>query len=443
MSGAGNFGMPFQMNRDSIRADTPMNYRGVDMDNASGSYNSFDIPSHVDNLLQQNSSFGSIAPSNAQSMFPRGPTFGELPGNDLLGLDAVGSFGGGFLTTQSTVQPQGSLGRKSLLYLKIGMINRAWLADPTEQQIQVLGMHVEQIKLVGLIRSVSKFESKCVFVLDDGSGVISCDYIVADELSAFAAKRLQALTDVPDIYVKVYGTVNLYGKRIPHIQVLAIRKIDNPDEIVLHDIEVCHLIRKRKSYAATPVGSDVSTLRKSTMEGLSAPIQSMSHGFPQKSISYADSAVPSSPPRMTHTAAAVPSITAPGIMFPYSTQPLPSKQPMYGSYDTPNMNIARGMGADAMHSASRIPSHIAEETQQESIPHVPGIATVVKGILVETNYSACPDGLHRNEILRRVKEILPNPNVTEKLIRNTLDMLERDALVCTTSTSENYRSTGP
>lgn len=211
---------------------------------------------------------------------PGGGGFGAAPG-----VQASQQGLGGWVNQQSQ-SPDGKQGQareppqSSMMPLTLKMLLEAH--EKTKESIQQLGpdaplyvngRSIGSFTFVGIIETIKMEPSYRVFQVNDGTGRINVK-TYHDAAQADAQQELQL-----GEYVRVFGSLRFWGGEY-HVSAHHVAKMDNPNEISFHFIEVAHvhlgLAGRLQNKAAAPAGG--------VAQGAPAPAvqaQSSTAGFQQ------------------------------------------------------------------------------------------------------------------------------------------------------------------
>jgi len=100
------------------------------------------------------------------------------------------------------------------------------------------GKPFKAISMTGQIRNVQIDQTKCEFILDDGTGLIQCIWYQIDEM----IKNVVNL----NCYVKIYGGPKVENGQFT-MNIYHVRQINSYNEITHHMLETCHAHKLRQA----------------------------------------------------------------------------------------------------------------------------------------------------------------------------------------------------
>lgn len=162
------------------------------------------------------------------------------------GGGAAGTFNSGFINSQSPNKKMDGTRVESIVPLTVRQLHRCGKSQ--DDTFEVDGAQVNQVTLVGLITQVDKQETKVVYQIDDGSGLMD----VVKWLSKDGEGDGQAEPEThPDFtYIRVFGALRKFDDKM---SVLAydIRKVEDHNEITYHMVEAVS-VHKFHTTASVP-----------------------------------------------------------------------------------------------------------------------------------------------------------------------------------------------
>ncbi|XP_054798899.1 replication protein A 32 kDa subunit A [Prosopis cineraria] len=170
-------------------------------------------------------------------------------------LDATAAFsGGGFMTTESTQLndssplPAKSRDTQGLVPVTVKQISEASHSGDEKSNFLINGVDVTNVTLVGMVFEKVDRNTDVSFVLDDGTGRITCRRWVNEP---FDSKEMEEIRD--GMYVRVYGHLKSF-QGVKQVVAFSIRPVMSFDEISFHFIDCIHnhLHSKVKVEGVTP-----------------------------------------------------------------------------------------------------------------------------------------------------------------------------------------------
>ncbi|ORM41612.1 uncharacterized protein BXIN_2649 [Babesia sp. Xinjiang] len=143
--------------------------------------------------------------------------------------------------------------RQSMMPVKISMIVNAWHNDAG--YIQFFNRVPDVMKILGRIESHKSTDENTQFLIDDGTGRITCTFVHPSDMTPFRQRELEKVMQTHRMVV-VYGSYNpIYSVNCPAIVIFKIREVYSPDEFTLHELDVINMIlRNEKEGTPLQVG---------------------------------------------------------------------------------------------------------------------------------------------------------------------------------------------
>ncbi|XP_051151387.1 replication protein A 32 kDa subunit A-like [Andrographis paniculata] len=142
--------------------------------------------------------------------------------------------GGGFVSSQSadpSPTPAKSRDNQPMCPVTVKQIVEATPSADDKSNFVIDGVDVYNVKLIGMVYEKSGRVTDVSFVLDDGTGRITCHRWVND---AQDTKEVEGLMD--GIYVRVHGHLRTF-KGNKQLEVYAIRNVTDYNEVASHFLE--------------------------------------------------------------------------------------------------------------------------------------------------------------------------------------------------------------
>ncbi|XP_027231867.1 replication protein A 32 kDa subunit [Penaeus vannamei] len=148
-----------------------------------------------------------------------------------------GAAEGGFMNSQAQMETPGQGEKKARRSQNLVPVTVKSIIDSTEDTLQIAGMDVHMIMVVGLIRAVDVTSTKITYTIDDTTGLIDAvQWIDADQEGGDDGSKgpLMEMT-----YCRIAGSVRSHqGKR--NLMVFRIVPITDLNFITTHILEVIH-----------------------------------------------------------------------------------------------------------------------------------------------------------------------------------------------------------
>ncbi|KAK8513464.1 hypothetical protein V6N12_052652 [Hibiscus sabdariffa] len=158
-------------------------------------------------------------------------------------FDAASAFSrGGFMPSQSSQfansTPSQSRDTQGLLPVTVKQISEASRSGDEKPNFIIDGVHVNNVKLIGMLFNKNVRSSDVRFDLDDGTGRVECRRWVTESVDT---REMDAL-DREGTYVRVIGHLQSFQGKT-QLNVFSVRPVVNFDEVTCHFIECicCHL----------------------------------------------------------------------------------------------------------------------------------------------------------------------------------------------------------
>lgn len=201
-------------------------------------------------------------------------------------FDAATAFSGaGFMPSQSQssqfvnsipFQDKQSRDTQGLLSATVKQISEASQSGDEKPNFAIDGVHVNNVKVVGMLFNKNVRSSDVRFELDDGTGRIECIRWVTESADA---REMDAI-DGDGTYVRVIGHLqNFQGKK--QLNAFSVRPVTNFDEITCHFIECIHY-HLQNSKVQLEGGAPAQP--QMTNSSFSTPVRGASNGYQPASV---------------------------------------------------------------------------------------------------------------------------------------------------------------
>ncbi|CBZ50288.1 putative replication protein A2 [Neospora caninum Liverpool] len=214
--------------------------------------------------------------------------------------------GGGFLmhagagATQPGAMP--SHQQNTFMPVKIGAVMNAFAEKPDESAISLAPPPAPPLHLLRIIGRVSRVSGhlpeasagpidysagRACFELEDGTGVVDCEWLLGDDITPYKQKRVEAALQVNN-YVRVYGQMSTLGQAVPMLRVHAVRPVTSAGDLLFHEADCCSAFVKIKFFgqqlpdpleAQLPVARGPAGSHASAQKPLTSSALSPSHGY--------------------------------------------------------------------------------------------------------------------------------------------------------------------
>ncbi|EPR59165.1 putative replication protein A2 [Toxoplasma gondii TgCatPRC2] len=223
--------------------------------------------------------------------FPQGDG-GFLASADPTGaMFGAGDFdGGGFLMHAGAGATQvGAMSghqQNTFMPVKIGAVMNAFAEKPDDSAISLAPPPAPPLHLLRIIGRVSRVSGhladgsvdyaagRACFELEDGTGVVDCEWLLGDDITPYKQKRVESTIRVNN-YVRVYGQMSTLGQAVPMLRVHAVRPVTSAGELLFHEADCCSSFVKIKFF-----GQQLPDPLEAPPPGLRGP--AASHGPAQK-----------------------------------------------------------------------------------------------------------------------------------------------------------------
>ncbi|XP_045821402.1 replication protein A 32 kDa subunit A-like [Trifolium pratense] len=201
-------------------------------------------------------------------------------------FDASNAFsGGGFMSSQpndSSPAPTKNRDSQGLVPVTVKQISEASHSGDEKSNFSINGVDLTNVTLVGIVHEKAERNTDVNFVLDDGTGRITCRRWINE---TFDTKEMEEVLN--GNYVRVYGHLKSF-QGVRQLTAFSVRPVTNFDEIPFHFIDCIHnhLSTKVKMEGGIPStfppsNSSMNTPVKSALNGSQAP--SSNPGYAQYS----------------------------------------------------------------------------------------------------------------------------------------------------------------
>lgn len=157
--------------------------------------------------------------------------------------------------------------------VKIGALMHAFAQDPTAHEISLAPPPACPLYIVRIVGRLSRIEDspggpgaaaagkhgqhagevlwdfsmggRVSFEVEDGSGVLDCDWHLGDDVTPYKQRAVEATLQL-NRYVRIYGQLSLLGKPRPSLRVHAVRPVTSAAELLFHEADCCSAFLRMK-----------------------------------------------------------------------------------------------------------------------------------------------------------------------------------------------------
>ncbi|TYJ32922.1 hypothetical protein E1A91_A05G068800v1 [Gossypium mustelinum] len=199
-------------------------------------------------------------------------------------FDAATAFsGGGFMPSQSqssqfvnsTPSQKQSRDTQGLLSATVKQISEASQSGDEKPNFTIDGVHVNNVKVVGMLFNKNVRSSDVRFELDDGTGRIECIRWVTESADAREMDAIDHFT----VGMEHRHLQNFQGKK--QLNAFSVRPVTNFDEITCHFIECIHY-HLQNSKVQLEGGAPAQP--QMTNSSFSTPVRGASNGYQPASV---------------------------------------------------------------------------------------------------------------------------------------------------------------
>ncbi|KAE8657841.1 flowering-promoting factor 1-like protein 2-like [Hibiscus syriacus] len=196
-------------------------------------------------------------------------------------FDAASAFsGGGFMPSKSShftnSTPSQSRDTQGLLSVTVKKISEASRSGDEKHNFVIDGVHVNSVKVIGMLFNKNVRSSDVRFDLDDGTGRVECIRWVTESVDT---REMDAL-DREGTYVCVIGHLQSFQGKV-QLNAFSVRPVTNFDEVTCHFIECiyCHVQNSKGQLEGGALAQP-----KLTDSSLSTPVRGASNAYQPASM---------------------------------------------------------------------------------------------------------------------------------------------------------------
>ncbi|KFG60110.1 hypothetical protein TGRUB_253080B [Toxoplasma gondii RUB] len=170
--------------------------------------------------------------------------------------------GGGFLMHAGAGATQvGAMSghqQNTFMPVKIGAVMNAFAEKPDDSAISLAPPPAPPLHLLRIIGRVSRVSGhladgsvdyaagRACFELEDGTGVVDCEWLLGDDITPYKQKRVESTIRVNN-YVRVYGQMSTLGQAVPMLRVHAVRPVASAGEFSERKEQVQMMIKTKEA----------------------------------------------------------------------------------------------------------------------------------------------------------------------------------------------------